>query len=67
MSTPAEAALDALAEQLAPRVLRLLRERTGTEDALTELLAASGFELDDSAQPAPTTEPARRSKKTRAA
>jgi len=42
-----EAALDALAAALAPRVLRLLKEQAGTgDDGLAELLAGAGFELD---------------------
>jgi hypothetical protein len=52
----ADAALDALAAALAPRVLRLLREQAGADDeGLAELLAASGFELDAEAtvEPAP--------------
>jgi len=53
VSAPEDAALDALAEALAPRLLRLLRERAGVDDdALAELLDAAGFELDDDA---PTT------------
>jgi hypothetical protein len=47
---PEDAALDALAAALAPRVARLLRERA-TDDgdaALAELLERAGFELDES-------------------
>lgn len=50
----ADTALDALAEALVPRLLRMLKERAGPDDAgLADLLAGAGFELDDSATPAP--------------
>ena len=46
----ADAALDALAAELAPRVLRLLREQAGAnDDGLAELLAQAGFEVDSDA------------------
>lgn len=45
--TTADAALDALAVALAPRILKLLREQTGAaDDDLAELLGAAGYELD---------------------
>jgi len=63
----ADAALDALAEALVPRVLRLLKERASADEDLAELLAGSGFELaDDSAEPAPV-ERVKRARKGRAA
>lgn len=47
MNAPDDAALDALAAALAPRVLRLLREQAGAaDDRLEQLLADAGFELD---------------------
>jgi hypothetical protein len=72
VSTPAEdAALDALAAALAPRMLRLLREQAGAEDGLEDLLAQAGFEIDSEANDvkAPPTEakPARAARKRRAA
>jgi hypothetical protein len=48
---PEDAALDALAAALAPRVARLLREQASANDgdrALAELLESAGFELDRS-------------------
>jgi hypothetical protein len=48
--SPDDAALDALAAALAPRLLRLLREQAGQgDDALEELLAQAGFEIDTEA------------------
>lgn len=47
----ADATLDALAAELAPRIVKLLREQSGADDALAELLAGSGFEIDNEAQP----------------
>ncbi|MES1188033.1 MAG: hypothetical protein ABUL60_29720 [Myxococcales bacterium] len=42
-----EAALDALAAALAPRVQKLLREHAAAEDdGLAVLFAAAGFEID---------------------
>ena len=45
----ADAALDALAAALAPRVAKLLRERANDEGdaALADLLARAGYELAD--------------------
>ncbi len=64
--TAADAALDALAEALAPRLLRLLREQATPDDGLAELLAGSGFEID--AEPAtPRVKLAPASRKGRAA
>jgi hypothetical protein len=49
-----DTALDALAEALAPRLLRLLREQAGqADDGLEELLGAAGYEIDTQA-PAPS-------------
>lgn len=44
---PEDMALDALARALAPRVAELLR-RSATEDALSEVLAGTEFEIDRS-------------------
>lgn len=47
---PADAALDALARELAPRVAKLLREQASANDgndALTELLSRAGYELEN--------------------
>jgi hypothetical protein len=47
---PRDAALRALAEVLAPLVVEILRERGANDgdDALAELLAKSGYEIDRS-------------------
>lgn len=67
MSAPEDAALDALAEALAPRLLRLLRERAGIgDDGLAELLADAGFEIADDA-PGPKVAATKPRKKARAA
>lgn len=67
MSAPDESALDALAAALAPRVLRLLREQAGCDDGLADLLAASGFELDDAATALPAVSAATPRRKGKAA
>jgi hypothetical protein len=46
---PADLALDALAEALAPRVLALLQKRAENDDgtaALAELLQGTGYEVE---------------------
>lgn len=51
---PADAALDALAAALLPRLARLLREDAGKDDdraALVEMLALAGYEIDDEGEP----------------
>lgn len=52
--SPGDAALDALAAALVPRVLRLLREQAANDDsdsALRELLNRAGFEVDGEGTP----------------
>ena len=49
MSATEDAALEALARALAPRVARLLREQAAADEGdrvLAEMLAAAGYELD---------------------
>lgn len=75
MSSPKpqdDAALDALAAALAPRVARLLLDQAGDDSDLAELLGASGFELDtpQAVEAAPVvtkTKVARAARKGRAA
>ena len=51
--SPADGALDALAEALAPRVARLLQAQAADDGdtALAELLASAGYELDREVAP----------------
>lgn len=50
---PEDAALDALAAALAPRVLRLLRQQSSDDNdrTLAELLERAGYEIDESEAP----------------
>ena len=58
MNAVEDAALEALARALAPRVARLLREPASADPDLIAMLARVGYELDESEgdQPAPSTQ-----------